>query len=86
MEKTPPATFMGRPVQVAHTGKAWCENFSVVVALPAGATPSVWRNKVDGSQTSCPGGESYSELSATGRRSDLYSAFRARRNSRGFTF
>jgi len=36
MEKTPPATFMGRPVQVAHTGKAWCENFSVVVALPAG--------------------------------------------------
>jgi len=41
------------------------------------------RNKVDGSQTSCPGGESYSELSATGRRADLYSAFGVQRKSRG---
>ena len=32
------------------------------------------RNKVDGSQTSCPSRESDSELSATGRRADLYSA------------
>ncbi len=40
-------------------------------------TPAVAevRNEVDGSQTPRPGKQSNCELSATGRRADLYSAF-----------
>ena len=38
------------------------------------------RNKVDGSQTPCPGRESDHELSGAGWRADLYSAFGVQRN------